>query len=541
MRQPVPLPRLLVLLTLIVLGTDVAADADNRLVFGSFAERSNAERWSVEVAHRLSVNTVVAPTTDARGTWFRVVTEPLAPARLLAVSQNARAAGFDFWRLIGPETATIADGAAAAPAPPPIQRVAPEPARSATPPAPPPTARQTVAQQAPGPEPDLDIDLGLQTRSFSDAGYDSQSRFQPSISARIDYGHSFGEHVSFRAAPFYRYDSEDSDRSHFDLREFYASYVDNQWELHVGVRQIFWGVTEFHHLVDVINQTDFVENVDGEDKLGQPMVNLSLVSDWGIVDLFLLTGFRERTFPGDDGRLRYLLPVRTADTDYESGDESARIDGAIRWVHSIGPVEFGIYHFSGTSRDPTLRVTQRGNGRYVLAPYYPIIDQTAIDAQAIAGDWIFKLEALSRAGEEQRYGAATGGFERTFVGVADSRMDLGLVLEYMWDERGDEADTIFEHDVALGTRFRFNDVADTQTLLGVIWDHETDEYIVKLEGSRRVGDEWAVIVEGRIFGGAGQPDPDDQLDVLTTLADPDRKTASLARDDFLQLELTRYF
>lgn len=535
------LPRRLAFLTLIVLGADVGADADNRLVFGSFADLGNAERWSVEVARRLSVNTAVATTTDARGTWFRVVTEPLVPARLLAVSQNARAAGFDFWRLIGPESTAIADGAEAAPAAPPVQHAPPQPAQRAPLPARPPTAVRSVARQAPRPEPDLDIDVGVQARSFGQAGYDDQSRFQPSISARMDYGHAFDDHVSFRAAPFYRYDGEDSDRTHFDLREFYASYVDNRWELHVGVRQIFWGVTEFHHLVDVINQTDLVENVDGEDKLGQPMVNLSLVRDWGIIDLFLLTGFRERTFPGDDGRLRYLLPVRTADTDYESGDESSRIDGAIRWVHSIGAVEFGIYHFSGTSRDPTLRVTQRPNGRYVLAPYYAVIDQTAIDAQAIAGDWIFKLEALSRAGEGQRYGAATGGFERTFVGVADSRMDLGLVLEYMWHERSDDADTVFEHDIAFGTRFRFNDVADTQTLLGVIWDHETDEYIVKLEGSRRVGDAWAIIVEGRLFGGAREPNPNDQLDVLTTLADPDRKTASLARDDFLQLELTRYF
>ncbi|NJN50979.1 MAG: hypothetical protein HC809_03545 [Gammaproteobacteria bacterium] len=293
--------------------------------------------------------------------------------------------------------------------------------------------------------------------------------------------------------------------------------------------------------MDIINQTDLVENIDGEDKLGQPMINLSLVRDWGILDFYVLTGFRERTFPGDDGRLRYLLPVRTADTTYESGDENARIDGAVRWVHSIGAIEFGLYHFSGTSRDPTLRVAQRPNGRYVLAPYYPVIDQSAIDAQAIAGDWIFKLEAFTRAGQGERFAAATGGFERTVVGVMDSRADLGLVLEYLWDERGGDADSVYEHDIAFGTRFRFNDVADTQALLGVIWDHETDEYIVKLEGSRRLGNSWAVIVEGRAFGGANMPDPNDTAAVLSTLGDPDRKTASVGQDDYLQLELTRYF
>ena len=79
--------------------------------------------------------------------------------------------------------------------------------------------------------------------------------------------------------------------------------------MRVGIRKEFWGVTEFQHLVDVINQTDGVEDFDGEDKLGQQMVNLSLVNDWGIVDLFLLPGFRERTYAGEEGRLRGPLVV----------------------------------------------------------------------------------------------------------------------------------------------------------------------------------------------------------------------------------------
>jgi hypothetical protein len=50
--------------------------------------------------------------------------------------------------------------------------------------------------------------------------------------------------------------------------------------------------------VDIINQTDLVENIDGEDKLGQPMVHFSYFGDWGVVDFFLLPYLRERTYPG---------------------------------------------------------------------------------------------------------------------------------------------------------------------------------------------------------------------------------------------------
>ena len=62
--------------------------------------------------------------------------------------------------------------------------------------------------------------------------------------------------------------------------------------------QSLLGVTESRHLVDVLNQVDGVEDIDEEDRLGQPMINISTQRDWGSVDLFVLPGFRERTFAG---------------------------------------------------------------------------------------------------------------------------------------------------------------------------------------------------------------------------------------------------
>ena len=91
-------------------------------------------------------------------------------------------------------------------------------------------------------------------------------------------------------SPFLRLDQVDENRTHWDIRELYWLYFSRVWEIRVGVRTVFWGVTELQHLVDVINQTDLVENIDGEQKLGQPMVNLALIHDWGTVELFILTG-----------------------------------------------------------------------------------------------------------------------------------------------------------------------------------------------------------------------------------------------------------
>jgi hypothetical protein len=86
---------------------------------------------------------------------------------------------------------------------------------------------------------------------------------------------------------------------------------------------VFWGVTESSHLVDIINQSDFVENIDTEDKLGQPMVSLRWLPEWGTLDLFLMPLHRERTFQGLAGRPRLPLPIDQDNPVYES---SAAID-----------------------------------------------------------------------------------------------------------------------------------------------------------------------------------------------------------------------
>ena len=81
-----------------------------------------------------------------------------------------------------------------------------------------------------------------------------------------------------------------SRRTHADLREAYflifGEIGDGEWELRVGIDQVFWGVTESQHLVDVVNQIDLVEHPNGVSKLGQPMVNITWSSDWGDSGVF---------------------------------------------------------------------------------------------------------------------------------------------------------------------------------------------------------------------------------------------------------------
>ena len=162
--------------------------------------------------------------------------------------------------------------------------------------------------------------------------FPSQHRSYFSISAEPEYIHEWNDRDDlFTFKPYALLDQYDSRRSHADIRELSWVHAARDWELLTGISKVYWGVMEAAHLVDIINQTDQVVNIDGEDKLGQPMLNLSLIRDWGVVDLFLLPGFRERTFPSKDGRPRFAIPIDN-DVIYESGAENLHTDVAVRGV-----------------------------------------------------------------------------------------------------------------------------------------------------------------------------------------------------------------
>jgi hypothetical protein len=370
---------------------------------------------------------------------------------------------------------------------------------------------------------------------FEDASYDDQFNNNVSLSAQPEYFHQWDNGDQLIAfTPYVRIDQHDEERTHFDIRELTWLGVYHFGELRLGIRKVFWGVTESQHLVDIVNQTDLVENLDGEDKLGQPMINAAFIQDWGTVDLFVLPGFRERTFAGKHGRPRNQFVVDKDLTEYESSEEQQHIDFAARYFHYIGAWEFGISHFNGTSRDPNLSPTINAQGEIVLKPFYPLINQTSLDVQAIISNWLLKLEAISRGGQDKdygRYAAATGGFEYTIVGIFQSIADLGIISEYLYDERGGDADpgtfmaSPFQNDLMLGARLAFNDVQSTEVLAGLIVDLDHGDRFYNLEAERRLGDAWKLSLEARIF----------------THIHPANPLYDIRKDDYAQLNVEWFF
>jgi hypothetical protein len=277
--------------------------------------------------------------------------------------------------------------------------------------------------------------------------------------------------------------------------------------------------------VDIINQTDLVENPDTEDKLGQPMLNLALVRDWGTVDLFVLPGFRERTFPGKSGRLRSQPRVDTSSARYDSAAGDKHVDVAIRYSHSVGNLDLGLYHFRGTSREPRLLPVLTPSREPVLAPFYDRINQTGLDALYTWQSWLFKLEALHRTGQGEGFAAAVAGFEYTLVGILGSALDLGLLTEVHYDERDERALTPYNRDVFAGARLSLNDADSTSILAGVMADLNGNGNFLNVEASRRFGERWRLEAELRLFH---DTEPGDLLHFVD-------------RDDYLGLELARHF
>ncbi|MDZ7782460.1 MAG: hypothetical protein U5K56_05780 [Halioglobus sp.] len=369
--------------------------------------------------------------------------------------------------------------------------------------------------------------LSLDTRLFfGDAAYAGQDRQNASVAFQPEYFIDWDQgRQRFAFTPFVRYDANDEERTHADIRELFWRMERDRLLLKAGVSVVFWGVTESQHLVDIINQTDFVENIDTEDKLGQPMLNLEYLSDgWGTFSAFVLPWFRERTFPGSDGRLRTQPPVDTGDPLWDSGDEEKHIDYALRWSHFIGDWDFGLAHFTGTARTPLL-IPAGTAAKPVLRPLYLQIDQTSLDVQATTGAWLWKLEALYNANKVEDYFAAVGGFEYTWFGAGDGPADIGWLLEYNYDERGEGLQVALQDDLFAGVRLSGNDVAGTRVLGGLTVDLDNGSTFGNIEAARRLGDSWTVTVEVRTFFDTDRDDP------LHFFRD----------DDYIELELERYF
>ncbi len=361
--------------------------------------------------------------------------------------------------------------------------------------------------------------------------------------------------------PYFRYDSADDRRTHFDLREAYLLFSgalgNGEWELRLGVDRVFWGVVESRHLVDIVNQIDLVEHPDEKTRMGQPMAYVTWSSDWGVVELLGMSYHRKRTFPGSDGRLRASVVVDNDRVEYESESGKWHPDFAARYSHTLGLLDFGASVFDGTAREPSFGlcldcgsppgspVTVTGTPGPgspgppvpvpvpvpVLYPVYHQIRQFGLDAQWTTGSLLLKMEAIRRsgarnlAGVEETFNAFVLGGEYTFFSLWNTDADLTLFAEWNRDERGRRATNFYENDLFAALRLMLNDVQGTEMTVSVLHDLDKRQRIYGFELARRLSDVVSL----------------DLGAVAITNIDRDDLYYDLRQDSFVQLGINYHF
>jgi len=365
-----------------------------------------------------------------------------------------------------------------------------------------------------------DHELGLEFRYFfEEPQFETQSNHAASLSYKPSWSTASGNSL-YDFSAVMRFDEADEQRDLIDITELSWLYALDDWEFKAGISKVFWGVAESQHLVDIINQADLVDDLSGDSKLGQPMISLTKISDYGIFDAYVLPYFRERTFAGEQGRLRSEPIVNTDSAIYESEDEQSHIDYALRWSHSINVFDLGLSYFRGTSRDPLFSLS---DDQQYLIPNYHQIEQIGLDVQATVDAWLLKFEAIDRQANEafisQDFEAAIAGLEYTFFSVANSSTDLGLVLEHSYDSRGEQS---FSDGLTfIGLRLALNDEQSSDLFIGC----SADGQLCTAEGSRRIAESLKLSLRANTFSGISE----------------DSILASQSQDDFVQLSFSYFF
>lgn len=357
-------------------------------------------------------------------------------------------------------------------------------------------------------------------------------RREPSLVIEPTYFKSIDANTSFSFKGFGRYEEMDDERRHWDIRELVVSRKTESGgrplEVRVGIDKVFWGVAESNHLVDVVNQTDLVENIDREEKLGQPMVRITSSQNWGTVDFLILPYFRERNFAGPEGRLRpptafSVLPVR-----YESGAEQFHTDVALRWSQRFRHGDLGLHYFRGTNREP--RVSQ---DRTVVTPQNPLgmvlnydqMWQAGLDGTLLWDDWTFKAEFISRNTTRETFHASVIGVEYPLTGILGMPWDVNLFFERSTDSRGPNSAAILQNDNFAGARLALNDANSTQFRVGVMKDMGDGSRSTRVEASTRIFKGILLRFEGQFFNSVTQTN----------------QLAGIQEDSYVQISFAHYF
>ena len=250
-----------------------------------------------------------------------------------------------------------------------------------------------------------------------------------------------------------------------DINESSVTYNADSWSLLMGIGEVYWGVTEAYQPNNVINQYDGRRGLGYDEKIGQAMVHYQYWPEWGEVHAFLLPWHRARSYRKTEQRLSTNKPV---DDDPVYTDGKQTVDLAARAVWQLDAIDLSLNGFKGNSREPRLI-----EGSHSFQQQYANVTHLGMDVQWTLEDVLLKFDGARRWGEGSPYVSLATGVEYSLYDVQGLDGQMGLIVEYIYDDRSDDApSTLYNNDVFLGVRWEGNDVNSTEMLLSGLFDLE---------------------------------------------------------------------
>lgn len=351
--------------------------------------------------------------------------------------------------------------------------------------------------------------VSLEMRAFEPDGIDETEDAGVSLTTEVDIkAGSRPWRIALRG--FARLDAVDETRNIAVLQEAYGSYSSGPLTLRVGSQVVTWTATEAFHPSDIINSRNFDSDLENFEKLGEPMVELSLrVYQGGLSAYYMplritpnLLGAESRLSLFPDG---FELGERLwVNSDGKPSDSLFAHQGGLRLNQTIGRADVSVHVVDHSDRHQPTFTFDPEDG--TLRPTYHTVTQIGVTYVHVFGGLLVKLEAARRIFREPDLEAApeladpedheqvAAGFE--YAWSTDAGHEATVIAEYQSVIEDDADDRralhVFQNDVLLGYRHSFNDVDGRVILVSFIADVEApQEFGAAASYSQRLTSFWS--------------------------------------------------